>query len=126
MCSLWSYRPLISGFTFSLGAKRSISHYFKDPEFKFYISTLLGITLIALIVLIVTNTYEPAESLRKATFMVVSIATTSGFATADFAHWPAMLPFLLFVATFAGGCAGSTGGGDESYTCATDFETGLP
>ncbi|KXJ54025.1 MAG: potassium transporter, partial [Neptuniibacter sp. Phe_28] len=99
------------GLHFFAWRQRSISHYFKDPEFKFYISTLLGITLIALIVLIVTNTYEPAESLRKATFMVVSIATTSGFATADFAHWPAMLPFLLFVATFAGGCAGSTGGG---------------
>ena len=99
------------GLHFFAWRQRSISHYLKDPEFKFYISTLLGITLIALIVLVVTNTYEPAESLRKATFMVVSIATTSGFATADFAHWPAMLPFLLFVATFAGGCAGSTGGG---------------
>jgi len=43
--------------------------------------------------------------------MVVSIATTTGFATADFANWPVMLPFMLFVAAFAGGCAGSTGGG---------------
>ena len=32
-----------------------------------------------------------------------SIATTTGFATADFAQWPTMLPFLLFVAAFAGG-----------------------
>lgn len=99
------------GLHFFAWRQRSISHYFKDPEFKFYLSTLVGITIIALIALIVTNTYEPAESLRKALFMVVSIATTTGFATADFAHWPVMLPFLLFVATFAGGCAGSTGGG---------------
>ncbi|MDO6514067.1 MULTISPECIES: TrkH family potassium uptake protein [unclassified Neptuniibacter] len=99
------------GLHFFAWRQRSISHYLKDPEFKFYLSTLVGITIIALIALIVTNTYEPAESLRKALFMVVSIATTTGFATADFAHWPVMLPFLLFVATFAGGCAGSTGGG---------------
>ncbi|EGG99817.1 Potassium uptake protein TrkH [gamma proteobacterium IMCC2047] len=42
---------------------------------------------------------------------MVSIATTTGFATADFAHWPNMLPFLLFLMAFVGGCAGSTGGG---------------
>ena len=54
---------------------------------------------------------QPLESVRKAIFEVVSIATTTGFATADFAQWPVMLPFLLFVAAFSGGCAGSTGGG---------------
>lgn len=99
------------GLHFFAWRQRSLLHYIKDPEFKFYLSTLAGIILIALTALIVTETYAPVESLRKATFMVVSIATTTGFATADFAHWPVMLPFLLFVAAFAGGCAGSTGGG---------------
>jgi len=99
------------GLHFFAWRQRSIGHYLKDPEFRFYLVGLAGITLISLFALIATATYEPVEALRKSAFMVVSIATTTGFATADFANWPAMLPFLLFVAAFAGGCAGSTGGG---------------
>lgn len=99
------------GLHFFAWRQRTLSHYLLDPEFRFYLIGLTVITLIALAALTGTATYEPLEAFRKAAFMVVSIATTTGFATADFAHWPVMLPFLLFVAAFAGGCAGSTGGG---------------
>jgi trk system potassium uptake protein TrkH len=51
------------------------------------------------------------ESLRHAAFNVVSIATTTGFATVDYAQWPIFAPvFMLFLCSFAT-CAGSTGGG---------------
>ena len=99
------------GLHFFAWRQRTLLHYFQDPEFKFYLLGLLIIIAIAVIALASTHTYPLGESLRKAAFMVVSIATTTGFATADFAQWPVMLPFLLFVAAFAGGCAGSTGGG---------------
>lgn len=90
---------------------KSLAHYWHDPEFKFYILILVSITLFTTVVLALHDTYQGVETLRKASFEVVSIATTTGFATADFSQWPGMLPFLLFVAAFAGGCAGSTGGG---------------
>ena len=99
------------GLHFFAWRQRTFSHYFQDPEFKFYLTILFSIICLSAVVLIVTETYGPGESIRKAIFEVVSIATTTGFATADFAQWPVMLPFLLFVAAFAGGCAGSTGGG---------------
>ncbi|GGK62355.1 TrkH family potassium uptake protein [Amphritea balenae] len=99
------------GLHFFAWRQRSLTHYFHDPEFKFYLSILCGISVLTTAVLITTGTYGATESIRKAVFEVVSIATTTGFATADFAQWPVMLPFLLFVAAFAGGCAGSTGGG---------------
>ncbi len=106
---------VISGVNFGLHfvawRQRSVVHYFSDPEFKFYLFLLASISVLTLFVLDVTHTYDSLDALRKSVFMVVSIATTTGFATADFAHWPAMLPFMLFVAAFAGGCAGSTGGG---------------
>lgn len=106
---------VLSGINFSLHffawKHRSLKHYLLDPEFRFYLSVLLAIIALSFLALSITHTYEPLDSLRKSAFMVVSIATTTGFATADFAHWPTMLPFLLFVAAFAGGCAGSTGGG---------------
>ncbi|MBA4502927.1 TrkH family potassium uptake protein [Marinobacterium marinum] len=89
----------------------TLLHYLKDPEVRFYLSLLGLITLLTLFVLVMTETYPAVESLRKAAFMVVSVATTTGFATADFANWPAMLPFMLFVLAFVGGCASSTAGG---------------
>ncbi|NVK40796.1 MAG: potassium transporter [Oceanospirillaceae bacterium] len=106
---------VVSGINFGLHyfawRARSLTHYFTDPEFRFYLGLLVVVTLISLFALVLTNTYQPNEALRRATFMVVSIATTTGFATADFAHWPVMLPFMLFVMAFVGGCAASTGGG---------------
>ena len=106
---------ILSGVNFGLHfvawRQRSLMHYLTDPEVRFYLLLLIGITALTFIVLVTTRTYEPLEGIRKAAFMVVSIATTTGFPTADFAHWPAMLPVMLFVAAFAGGCAGSTGGG---------------
>lgn len=106
---------LVSGVNFGLHffawRQRTLTHYLKDPEFKFYLGLLGGITAFTFASLMLTATFEPLDGLRKAAFMVVSIATTTGFTTSDFSHWPAMLPFLLFVAAFAGGCAGSTGGG---------------
>ena len=44
-------------------------------------------------------------------FQAVSIATTTGFTTANYALWPAALPVMLIFASFIGGCAGSTAGG---------------
>jgi trk system potassium uptake protein TrkH len=99
------------GLHFFAWRQRTITHYFKDPEFRFYLTILFSITCLSSVVLMTTETYPPAESIRKAIFEVVSIATTTGFATADFAKWPVMLPFLLFMAAFVGGCAASTGGG---------------
>jgi trk system potassium uptake protein TrkH len=50
-------------------------------------------------------------SFRTATFQILAITTTTGFATADFDLWPDALRFLLIMLMFVGGCAGSTGGG---------------
>lgn len=99
------------GLHFFAWRQKTLAHYLRDPEVKFYLSLLCLTFFITALVLYITQTYEWADSARKALFMVVSIATTTGFATADFAHWPVMLPFMLFVTAFAGGCAGSTGGG---------------
>lgn len=99
------------GLHFFAWRHRTLTHYLQDPEVRFYLSLLGLITLLTLFVLVITSTYPAVEALRKAAFMVVSVATTTGFATADFAHWPAMLPFMLFVLAFVGGCASSTAGG---------------
>lgn len=82
----------------------------ENEEFRIYIGTLAGAT--ALLVLLLTfdsDVSYPAEAtLRHATFQVVSIMTTTGFATADFNLWSSSSSHLLFMLMFLGGMAGST------------------
>ena len=51
------------------------------------------------------------KAVRDSLFQVVSITTTTGFATADFDSWSSLSRIMLLALMFVGGCAGSTGGG---------------
>ncbi|WP_116133689.1 TrkH family potassium uptake protein [Tropicimonas sp. IMCC34043] len=51
------------------------------------------------------------ESLRLVAFNVVSVVTTTGFATADYTTWGPVAAVAFFLLTFIGGCTGSTAGG---------------
>lgn len=85
--------------------------YWKSGEFKFYVSVLILMTIVATTVLQLDGTYTTLpEALRYGAFQVVSITTTTGFATANFEYWPFIMQFILLSLMFFGGCAGSTGG----------------
>lgn len=106
---------VLSGLNFALHfitwQQTSIRHYFQDSEAKFYLSLLFIGATITVLYLWSKGIFDFEESLVHGTFMLVSIATTTGFATQDFSQWPLFLPFLLFFMAFIGGCSGSTGGG---------------
>ena len=51
------------------------------------------------------------EGLRESWFIVVSIASTTGFGTVDYELWPAWCKALLAILMVIGGCSGSTAGG---------------
>jgi trk system potassium uptake protein TrkH len=92
--------------------QRSARVYFRDPEFRAYVSILATLTVMVSLYLFFAGTYgSPVDALRYGLFQVVSLQTSTGFVTNDFAAWPGALPALLMLATFIGGCAGSTGGG---------------
>ena len=106
----------LAGINFSLHffAFRNISikHYTQDPEFRAYALFLLILSVIVISVLFVKGTYTGAhEGIIDGLFQAVSIGTTTGFTTANYASWPDALPVLLIFASFVGGCAGSTAGG---------------
>ncbi|MCG8427109.1 MAG: TrkH family potassium uptake protein [Chromatiales bacterium] len=107
---------LISGVNFALHfvafRRQSITIYLQDSEFRFYISILALVAVLASFTLHSTGTYESwHESLTKGIFQAVSIGTTAGFTTADYSVWPGFIAIVLLFASFIGGCAGSTGGG---------------
>lgn len=91
---------------------KSISVYWRDAEFRFYLSVLLGVSAIVTLSLYFSDTYIFwDDAFFKGLFQAVSIGTTTGFTTAEFYVWPGFLEILLLFASFVGGCAGSTGGG---------------
>ena len=61
--------------------------------------------------LVTKGGHSVADALRLATFQVVSVITSTGFATADFATWDERSRLLLLGLMFMGGCAGSAAGG---------------
>jgi trk system potassium uptake protein TrkH len=52
-----------------------------------------------------------AEAVRYAAFQVISVGTSSGFATADTNHWPPLAQLIIIFFTLQCACAGSTSGG---------------
>jgi trk system potassium uptake protein TrkH len=87
-----------------------IKNLFKDAEFRFYLLVIALATVFITGELAVKGVYTLPESFRFGLFQVMSITTTTGYATADFGSWPASSQFILLLLMFVGGCAGSTGG----------------
>jgi trk system potassium uptake protein TrkH len=105
---------LLAGINFSLHyqmLRGKTLAFWKDSECRFFLGTI-----ILLIVVVTFNihgaVYENiSQAFRYGAFQVVSIITTTGYATADFDQWPAMSRLILLLCMFMGASAGSTGGG---------------
>ena len=83
----------------------------RNSEFRFYLLFTVGAMMFVAMELVQTGVYGTfSESLRYASFQVVSIITTTGFTTTDFDAWPAFVKWVLFMLMFFGACAGSTSG----------------
>ncbi|OIV47433.1 potassium transporter [Sodalis sp. TME1] len=107
---------LISGCNYGLHFAALSGHnlkvYWRDPEFRMFISVQLTLVVVCILILWRYDVYDSSlQTLNQAFFQVVSMATTAGFTTDSIAQWPLFLPILLLCSAFIGGCAGSTGGG---------------
>ncbi len=120
---------ILAGVNFSLHflAWRNISikPYVADSEFKMYIKVLILVALITSMYLYITGTFSGWDSIHNGVFQAVSIGTTTGFTIAEYHTWPGFLPALLLLASFIGGCAGSTGGGMKVIRVLLLFKQGM-
>jgi len=91
--------------------QRTAMLYFTDPESRFFLLMLAIASGLTVAILFATRHFDFGEGLLHGLFQVVSIATTTGFTTVNYAEWPSVLPFMLLFFAFMGGCAGSTAGG---------------
>ncbi len=88
--------------------------FWRDPEWKAYTGLCVAATVAVTVSLMSAGQgFEVAEAVRVAAFQVLSIITTTGYASADFELWTyAPVALLTMIALmFVGGSAGSTSGG---------------
>lgn len=91
------------------GRKNNI---FRSEVVRTFIGMMAIISVVISISLLLDGTYTSwIESIRHSTFQVVSVTTTSGFATADTTTWTPLAIMLLIFSSVVCGCAGSTSGG---------------
>lgn len=92
--------------------KRSAALLLKDPELRGTLSLLIGASLVVSVLLLAKGVYADVDSaVRHAFFNVISIATTTGYATVDYAQWPTFAPVLMLLLSGMATSAGSTGAG---------------
>ena len=82
----------------------------RDTEFKTYFMIVAAFSLVISVALFFTTDLGVEGSLRASLFQVVSIQTTTGFATVNYAVWMPLLWLLLCALMFIGACSGSTSG----------------
>jgi trk system potassium uptake protein len=82
-----------------------------SDEFKLYVIIISLLSVVLSCILYFRNNLPFIDSLRDSVFQVVSIITTTGFSSADFALWLIPAQAILLTVMLVGGCAGSAGGG---------------
>jgi trk system potassium uptake protein TrkH len=101
-----SYLPLLAGHAKPL---------LQDGQVRSMLGIYAVIALLCLAWLVATGRYGPGTALREALFSVISIATTTGYVSADHTTWGPFAVVLFFFLTFVGGCSGSTSGGIKIF-----------
>jgi trk system potassium uptake protein TrkH len=92
--------------------RRSLAFLWRDVEVRSFYLVVVGAVALISVYLSVNGAYPTfEESLRHTVFHVVSVATTTGYASYDYAQWPLFAPLLMILLGCFATCAGSTGGG---------------
>ncbi|MEN8239146.1 MAG: TrkH family potassium uptake protein [Actinomycetota bacterium] len=100
----------LAGMSFALHYKvvrRDPFVYFKSSGVRVYLGI---VAFAAMLMAIGTWGGAVADTIRNAVFTSLTIITTTGYGTVDFAQWIAPLGILIIGLMFVGGMAGSTSG----------------
>jgi len=106
------YLPVLSG---------RLPNPFRDGQ----VASMLGSYLAVTVILVAGLAYLEGEDLgfamTEAAFTVVSIGTTTGYVSTDYAAWGTFALMVIFFLTFVGGCSGSTSGGIKIFRFKISF-----
>ena len=89
-----------------------VKKMFKDDEFRFYLISVIVATVLVVISLMTEGGYDDfGKALTDSAFQVVTVMTTTGYASVDFINWPAFCQMLLVILMLTGASSSSTSGG---------------
>ncbi|PQA88182.1 TrkH family potassium uptake protein [Hyphococcus luteus] len=86
--------------------------FLRDPQAIPFLAFLLAVSAAGALLL---SDEGGGDAFTRVALHVVSIVTTTGFASEDYQYWGAGFIGLFFALTFIGGCAGSTSGAIKIY-----------
>jgi len=84
----------------------------QDEEFRAY-AGLVAVATVVLAAFLLFDGLAFGDAVRHGVFQVLTITTTTGYASTDFQVWDAQAKIVLFLLMFVGGCAGSAAGGPK-------------
>ncbi|MGB1539769.1 MAG: TrkH family potassium uptake protein, partial [Rickettsiales bacterium] len=89
--------------------------FWKNAQVRWFLSSVAATVSIMTVWLIWKHNIEVFDAFRFASFNVVSIITTTGFASADYTTWGSFAVVFIFMLGVVGGCTGSTSGGIKIF-----------
>ncbi|MGN0921200.1 MAG: TrkH family potassium uptake protein [Cellvibrio sp.] len=89
--------------------------FLSDTQVKGLLAIVAAVTAVITTHLVLNEGMNIFDALTKACFNIVSIITTTGFASADYQAWGNLVITIFFFCMFIGGCSGSTSGGIKVF-----------
>ena len=118
-----------TSFALILRAMRGdVKSLWANTEFKAY---LFVIALFSLIIFMTTADFRQFAAVgifnafTDSVFQVVSLFTSTGFASEDYQMWPSFTHILIFIMLICGGCSGSTSGGLKIFRAVAVLKIGI-
>jgi trk system potassium uptake protein len=97
---------------FTAWHERSPAPYRLDSEARSFVALVLASVVAIAAVIFADGRYPDFwTALRHSAFNVISIATTTGYASVDYAQWPLFVPLWMVLLSGMVASSGSTGGG---------------
>lgn len=110
-------------FLYFSALKNGFKKTFCDEEWRTYLYIVIFASLITIISLLHHGFYKNiGKCITDAFFQVVTIITTTGFASANFVKWPALCQMILVLLMITGASSSSTSGGIKIVRIITIFK----
>lgn len=94
------------------GDSKALVH---DSQVTAFFSLVFALAGIVTVFLVFTGQKHLFDAFIDSVFMITTLMTTTGFATEDYSQWGTLAISMAFIATFLGGCSGSTAGGIKTF-----------
>lgn len=87
----------------------------RDEQVRFFVTLVLAVAALMVLWRVAVAEVRFAEAIWPSIFNVLSVITTTGFASENYVAWGPFPEMLFFLVLVVGGCTGSTSGGIKPY-----------